>query len=608
MTVNAPASNTGISAASTPEPSNCLPIAPISNPVTITGNAIYYYRPTSTSLGLSGNPVSANIRYAEIAIYDGSNNLVQCGQTDGSGNFSLQIPKVAGTYKVQINSRSAANSSQVNASVLEDIYANQPYSISKSVAVTSSSVTVSAGTLQAKARMSESAKMEGGAFFIFDNILWANERIRSAADATFVAPKCQVYWKAGFNPYAYFGMANTLSSFYINGERKLYILGGKNGDVKTQDTDHFDPAVILHEYGHFLEDVIGKSESPGGSHNGDSVIDPRLAWSEGWGNYIQSELLNGRYYAAGLYIDTIGFKNDTLEGTGAGSGIGISFNLGTDGANSSFDPVSMNGEGTFRELSVSRTLFKTTRAVGTGTNLKGAGVPFQAIWNTFKSITSGFGTSSNTIFRSIGYFNEYLYSYINANYNSSLNDWLNNVIADEKQNTSRLDYANPVSTAASCARFPKSITPVVDEDYQLMYYKSNQLRSNDFYSFYYNGMGTQTITLTYSQGVAGVTIDLDLILLKQGYKYIEDEQEYSQGYSNSYYAVRSRRLNPSAETGTESVALSGLSPGYYLIDVKAITYNRNTQAALTSAQLSGTANYSLTLTTNSTTEYLCPAY
>lgn len=28
---------------------------------------------------------------------------------------------------------------------------------------------------------------------------------------------------------------------------------------KLADTDHFDDSVIIHEYGHFLEDVYGKS-------------------------------------------------------------------------------------------------------------------------------------------------------------------------------------------------------------------------------------------------------------------------------------------------------------------------------------------------------------
>lgn len=97
-------------------------------------------------------------------------------------------------------------------------------------------------------------------------------------------------------------------SFYKPGERKLFILGGSNGNVDTADTDHFDNSIILHEYGHFLEDVYGKTDSPGGYHNGSSIIDPRLAWSEGFTNSFQGAALGKNFY-----LDTAGFCNDPEE-------------------------------------------------------------------------------------------------------------------------------------------------------------------------------------------------------------------------------------------------------------------------------------------------------
>jgi hypothetical protein len=601
----------GISAA--PEPSNCNPVGPVSNPISITGSGIYYYRPTVPTIGLSGDPVSAPIRWAEVAIYNNAGSIVQCGNTDNSGNFSLQITKTPGTYTVYIYSRSPAVSTEVNASVLQDLYASQPYSITLPFTVTSGSAAVAVGTLSAKARVSEVATIPGGAFFIFDNILNVNQRLKVLIpNANFVAPKVQVYWKAGFNPYSYFG-ASALASFYVNGDRKLYILGGNNGDVKNTDTDHFDASVIVHEYGHFLEDVYGKSESPGGSHNGNSIIDPRLAWSEGWANYLQGQILNGRYFAGNLYVDTIGFLNDSVEG-GTSGGIGVKFDLGEDGGTAAYDPVSVNGEGTFREVSISRTLFKTTRSPASNNpGSKAAAVPFAAIWNSFTSAVSGFGTTSSTIFRSIGYFNEFLNSYISTNYPGSLAAWTTNVLSDEKQNTSRVDFADPVTptaTPTTCGgKYPRAITPVVEAYDPYGTSHSNLLRSNDFYTFYYSGSGSQQINLTYTQ--SGVqTIDLDLELWRTNYRYIDDDERYGLGQdASSYIAVESRRLNPAIESGQESVSLSGLNAGYYLINVKAVTYNRNTVTPKTSAQLNGTANYTLQLVTNgTTTENLCPTH
>ena len=602
-------SGAGLSAG--PEPANCVPRAPVTNPIAVTGHADYYYRPTniaglSSTQGLYGDPVSAFIRYAEVAVYDSSGSVIQCGSTDSSGNFSVQIPKVNGSYSVGVLSRSPTGSAAVNASVLEDIYASAPYQITASFTVATASVSAAVGTLVAYARVSESAKVVGGAFFIFDNILYANERIRTLiGDASFVAPKVQAYWKAGFNPYSYFGYPSSLASFYVNGDRKLYILGGNNGDVKNTDTDHFDAAVIVHEYSHFLEDVYGRSESPGGSHNGNGIIDPRLAWSEGWANYLQAQLENGRYYAPGYYVDTIGFRGDSVEGSGASAGLGFKVNLSEDGGTASYDRVSVAGEGTFRELSISRTLFKTTKSPASNVSgSRAAAIPFLNLWNAFTSTVSGFGTSSATVFRSIGFFNEYMGAVLGG---VDLTNWSTNVLADEKQNPNRKDFADAV-TKSGVACGTRDIIPVADGYDSAGYAHSNWLLSNDFYSFYYSGVGSQVIKLNYSE-VGTQNIDLDLILWNTGFRYIDDDQQRSGISAASYISASSRRAYPAAEVGTEQISLSGLSPGYYLIDVKALTFNRSTLVPLTTAELNGTARYSLQLITNgTTTEYLCPAH
>ena len=233
-----------------------------------------------------------------------------------------------------------------------------------------------------------------------------------------------------------------------------------------------------------------------------------------------------------------------------------------------------------------------------------AALPFLNIWNAFISNTSGFGPSSATIFRSIGFFNEYFYNSLNA---TDKTTWTTNVLSDEQQNPSRKDFADAV-TKSIPACGTRDITPVVDYFDSAGYSHSNWLRSNDFYSFYYSGVGTQVINLNYSQ-VGAQNIDLDLILWNTGFRYIDDDQQ-SRGISAaSYISASSRRAYPTAEVGTEQISLSGLSPGYYLIDVKALTLDRTTHLQLTSAALNGTARYTLQLVTNGTTmEYLCPVH
>ena len=270
----------------TAESEYCSTVTTYTTATTVTGSAQFYYRALNTTTGLTGSPVVEVIKFAEVRAVNSSGATVQCGTTAIDGSINLNLPRIAGTYTISVYSRSLNNS--VNVSVLEDPASNAPYSISGTVTITSDSVTASLGTLYAYARTAESEKIEGGAFNIHYNIWNANQYLRAnSGNASFVAPKVTVYWKAGLNPYSYFGSPTSLISFYQSGQRKLYILGGYNGNVKTVDTDHFDNSIILHEYGHFLEDVYAISESPGGSHSGAATIDPRLAWSEGWANFFQ---------------------------------------------------------------------------------------------------------------------------------------------------------------------------------------------------------------------------------------------------------------------------------------------------------------------------------
>ena len=76
--------------------------------------------------------------------------------------------------------------------------------------------------------------------------------------------------------------------------RTIYLYGIPN------DNDALDDPVILHELGHYLQNVYSHQDSPGGSHDG-SPVDPRLAWAEGW-----STAFSGMVRGDPVYFDTRG--------------------------------------------------------------------------------------------------------------------------------------------------------------------------------------------------------------------------------------------------------------------------------------------------------------
>lgn len=604
-------------APSTSETANCIDVRSYPDPLTVSGNASYQYRPVAITnstqgviYGLSGSPVSAVIPFAEIEVLNANNDVVQCANTDENGNFSLLVGKNLGTLRVRVLSR--AFNSKLKLSILEDTNFNLPYYVE--TAITAANDAIPGVQVTAYARVSQATKLEGGAFHILASIYKANQYIRAqTGDASWVAEKVTVFWKAGFNPYSYFGFPNNLLSFYKPGERKLFILGGKDGNVSQIDTDHFDTSVIIHEYGHFLEDVYGKTDSPGGYHNGDAVIDPRLAWSEGFANFFQAASQGTNYY-----LDTSGFCNDPVEPGACAQN--VYFKLNEDGTTTLYDRSLAAGEGNFREISITRSLFKIISTASL-VHPYGAGIPFKEIWNVFTDSVNGFH-SAGKVFRTMHLLTARLDQVISSSYVSNSSYWTG-ILNNELQQKTYKEYNNTFSetTINTCAL--KDLSPVADKTACYgsscpIYKMSHQIRSNDFYRIDVSQAdidNNATVQIAYFQCNAAITtatgpgdsgcptsanVDLDLYLYKQGYVYFEEFKEKEGGAQSTDIVKKSTRAFASLESGSESITLGQLTPGVYLLNVKANTYGK------TNASVGVNAKYRVQKISGATQRDLCP--
>ncbi|MCB9025700.1 MAG: hypothetical protein H6625_05245 [Bdellovibrionaceae bacterium] len=327
-----------------PEPEYCKTATSYTSSVTISGTAKFVVRKAfftgggGLSAADTANPKP--IRYAEIRVLNSGGTAIQCAETDGSGNFSFVLPKGSDSFTIHIMAR--AENSKVKVSVLNSPESNTIYSLSKSVPASTNQVL----TLTAQA----TGDILGGAFNIYDQILNVNEYIRQQLSSNFVATKVQAYWKPGFNPGDY--VESGPVSFYYPGFDRLFILGGVNGDTDYTDTDHFDNSIIVHEYGHFLEDNYSVSNSPGGAHYGNGQIDARLAWSEGFANFLNAAV---RTYISGSstdanYVDTFGNSSGSTR-------LGIFVDVESYEGCVVCDRPSENGEGHFREFAITRFLY-----------------------------------------------------------------------------------------------------------------------------------------------------------------------------------------------------------------------------------------------------------
>ena len=503
----------------------CSNITDYAGGYSITGTAVYEYRADGNGAVAGPNP----IRFAEIRVTNSAGIVIQCGTTGSSGQFSLKLPADDSTVRVTIASR--ADNNYLKAYVLKDPTSNTFHSLSRVVTLDGSKTI---GTLTASA----TGSLEGGAFNILDKIADANAFIRAetaGCSATYsgctpfgVAPLVHAYWSPGLNPGAYFGLGPL--SFYIKGEGELYILGGVNGDVDHSDTDHFDNTIILHEYGHFLEDHYSITDSPGGAHSGNTILDPRLAWGEGWANFFQAAV-TGDY----VYRDTGGtpegapfiyFEEDLVAGTK--------------------DSTTTLGEGNFREFSITRALV----AIDQLTN------NFSEFWTLFASSTTGLSNSSLN-FRSLGLF-----------YSLQLglaghSDW-SQIQGDESQLATRENYGNTFSLGGGAcpairltpANIPDASAPQENGTPE----NSNQFASNDFYQYAHGG-GPFNMALSYTTNSAD-PVDLNLYLYRTGYTF---------GSSNDVAGASENSISLGQSSGIESINLLSLAAGTYMININAYT-------------------------------------
>jgi len=148
---------------------------------------------------------------------------------------------------------------------------------------------------------------EAGAFNIFDQLVkGADFALQNFGR---VVPPHVAQWESGSNT-----SCNT--SCFSPRTNTILVHG------TLQDSDEFDDPVLLHEYGHFLENAFSRSSSPGGAHDG-SPADPRLAWGEGYGTYAGATISG-----SSLYIDTFASGASVIDISNTGS----PYALATQGA------------------------------------------------------------------------------------------------------------------------------------------------------------------------------------------------------------------------------------------------------------------------------------
>lgn len=259
-------------------------IAPI-GATTAIGGRVTYDRVAFEGRNYRGldynNTTITPARSVTVQAFDQQAQLLATTLTDQDGRYSLVV---AQDTPVQIKVV-AEISGQTQASwvvqVKDNTNGNAQYILEGSLASSGDNTTQTRDLHAASGwdGSSYSGTRSAAPFAILDSVFDAVSTL-IAVEPNVVLPPLSIFWSP--RNIAISGNSadgNIGTSYYTSAGPAIYLLGAQNND-----SDEYDRAVIQHEFGHYIEHQLGRTESIGGSHNQSSRLDIRVAFGEAWGN------------------------------------------------------------------------------------------------------------------------------------------------------------------------------------------------------------------------------------------------------------------------------------------------------------------------------------
>lgn len=230
-------------------------------PATLTGTLAYEKIPATRDglkLGEALRSPAAGLKVEVVPA--GGGEALASGYTGADGSYRLQVP-LAQRTRVRVRALAETENARVVTASGRGGYV-----------LTSPVLRAAPGETLAHDLFAADADRASGPFNIAHTIGRANAVIRAAQPSVSI-PSVEVRWDTAYGDGTFFRF-----------EQKVAYINGRRGE----DSDEFDDHVIVHEYGHFLMASLSREDSPGGDHGVGELLDPRLAWSEGWADFFSA--------------------------------------------------------------------------------------------------------------------------------------------------------------------------------------------------------------------------------------------------------------------------------------------------------------------------------
>lgn len=289
--------------------------------VTVTGKVNYEFpeHPPGSCAGLDmDNPTLRPIRGATVQLIDaGSNAVLGTTVSDDVGDYAFANIDANSMVRLRVRAelKQTAGSSRWDVEVRDNYddgaspppYASRPLYVVDSADFDTGAASVKVRNMTATTgwdSTSNSYRSDRAAapFAILDTV-YTEMRFIGSVDPNAVFEPLDTFWSVN-------------NTSRVEGDENIGELGGsffttdpdKNGTNSpslmlvgdaSYDTDEFDDHLVGHEWGHYFEYSFSRSDSIGGTHWIGDVLDPRVAFGEGWATAFAAMALGDQ-----LYCDT----------------------------------------------------------------------------------------------------------------------------------------------------------------------------------------------------------------------------------------------------------------------------------------------------------------
>jgi hypothetical protein len=261
--------------------------------ITVSGIISYDYIPHNANhVGLNYSAIEQRpVRGAVVELIDDVGQIKAVTTTGNDGSYSLSVQKNL-LIKVRVKAQLLSSSAPTwDFKVTDNTSNNALYVLEGDlISVSEESVKRSLHARSGWDGAAYSAPRSAGPFAILDSIYMGVERIVAVGNRKNFTP-LELRWSTKNSTADGDITKGEIGTSFYDGSA-IYILGDANNDA-----DEYDPHVLLHEWGHYIEGLLFRSDSIGGDHSDGQLLDLRVAMSEGFANAFSGMMINKVNYA-----------------------------------------------------------------------------------------------------------------------------------------------------------------------------------------------------------------------------------------------------------------------------------------------------------------------